>query len=157
MLVYYFHLFFFSLRFMKLYVNFCLTIRFPKEKNDINIFLSCVKLNIIYFGKPQVKLLKHFSWCIFENISIKKKLCSPLRFPLSTFLPSILLTVKCESSMAPLYCMPILINLLLSLWAHPNSTNFDFREAVFQNCSVKKMFLEISQNSQESTCSRVSF
>ena len=30
-------------------------------------------------------------------------------------------------------------------------------EAVVQRCSVKKRFLEISQNSQESTCARVSF
>ena len=31
------------------------------------------------------------------------------------------------------------------------------REAVAQSCSVKKVFLEISQNSQENTCVRVSF
>ena len=30
-------------------------------------------------------------------------------------------------------------------------------EAVIQRCSVKKVFLEISQNSQEDTCARVSF
>ena len=30
-------------------------------------------------------------------------------------------------------------------------------EAVVQRCSLKKMFLEISQNSQENTCTRVSF
>ena len=30
-------------------------------------------------------------------------------------------------------------------------------EAVIQTCSVKKVFLEISQNSQENTCARVSF
>ena len=32
----------------------------------------------------------------------------------------------------------------------------DSSEAVTQACSVKKLFLEISQNSQESTCVRVS-
>ena len=32
-----------------------------------------------------------------------------------------------------------------------------FLEAVAQWCSVKKLFLEISQNSQENTCARVSF
>ena len=31
------------------------------------------------------------------------------------------------------------------------------REAVAQRCSVKKVFLEISQTSQENTCVRVSF
>ena len=30
-------------------------------------------------------------------------------------------------------------------------------EAVAQRCSVKKVFLEISENAQESTCERVSF
>ena len=30
-------------------------------------------------------------------------------------------------------------------------------EAVAQRCSVKKLFLEISQNSQENTCASVSF
>ena len=30
-------------------------------------------------------------------------------------------------------------------------------EAVDQKCSVKKVFLEISQNSQENTCARVFF
>ena len=30
-------------------------------------------------------------------------------------------------------------------------------EAVIQRCSVKKVLLEISQNSQEHTCARVSF
>ena len=32
-----------------------------------------------------------------------------------------------------------------------------FSEAVAQMCSVKKMFLEISQNSLEKPCARVSF
>ena len=32
-----------------------------------------------------------------------------------------------------------------------------FLEVVIQGCSVKKMFLEISQNLQENTCVRVSF
>ena len=31
------------------------------------------------------------------------------------------------------------------------------KEAVAQRYSVKKLFLEISQNSQENTCARVSF
>ena len=30
-------------------------------------------------------------------------------------------------------------------------------EAVIQRCSVKKVFLKISQNSQENTCARASF
>ena len=34
---------------------------------------------------------------------------------------------------------------------------FEPAEAVAQRCSVKKVLLEISQNSQENTCARVSF
>ena len=38
------------------------------------------------------------------------------------------------------------------------STSFYFNsEAVVRTCSVKKVFLEISRNSQENTCTRVSF
>ena len=36
-------------------------------------------------------------------------------------------------------------------------TKMPFTEAVVQICSVKKVFLKISHNSQESTCARVSF
>ena len=34
---------------------------------------------------------------------------------------------------------------------------FENIEAVVQRCSVKKVFLEISENSQENTCARVSY
>ena len=34
---------------------------------------------------------------------------------------------------------------------------FGVSETVTQRCSVKKLFLEISQNSQENICARVSF
>ena len=44
---------------------------------------------------------------------------------------------------------------------NPESINelFQFREteAVVRMCSVKKLFLEISPNSQENTCARDSF
>ena len=35
--------------------------------------------------------------------------------------------------------------------------NFHLTETFARMCSVKKVFLEISQNSQENTCARVSF
>ena len=41
--------------------------------------------------------------------------------------------------------------LIVNYWSTP------FLEVVVQRCSVKKVFLEISQNSQENTCARVSF
>ena len=37
------------------------------------------------------------------------------------------------------------------------STHLQFAEAVTRRCSVKKVFLKISQNSEENTCIRVSF
>ena len=44
---------------------------------------------------------------------------------------------------------------------HEISLDFRYKqfskEAVVHRCSVKKVFLEISQNSQENTCARVSF
>ena len=33
----------------------------------------------------------------------------------------------------------------------------EFAEAVVQRCSAKKVFLEISQNSQDNTCAKISF
>ena len=41
---------------------------------------------------------------------------------------------------------------VFAFWFNISST-----EAVSQGCSVKKVFLEISRNSQENTCGRVSF
>ena len=39
-----------------------------------------------------------------------------------------------------------------------NTVYFEmYSEAVAQRCSVKKLFLKISQNSQENTCARFSF
>ena len=43
----------------------------------------------------------------------------------------------------------------MEIWS--NVINLVATEAIAQRCSVKKMFLEISQNSQENTCARVSF
>ena len=47
-------------------------------------------------------------------------------------------------------------------WNHNKAKQFsqeitERKEAVVQRCSVIKVFLEISQNSQENTCARVSF
>ena len=42
----------------------------------------------------------------------------------------------------------------MEIWS--NVINLVATEPVAQRCSVKKMFLEISQNSQENTCAKVS-
>ena len=54
-----------------------------------------------------------------------------------------------------------LVGIFSQFWQLRHSwelyTGFLVPEAVAQICSVKKVFLEISQNSQENTCARVSF
>ena len=50
----------------------------------------------------------------------------------------------------------IIITFMLQLFNNNRETMLH-AEAVVQSCSVKKVFLEISQNSQENTCARVSF
>ena len=45
------------------------------------------------------------------------------------------------------------VKRFLSFWIFGTEWTFSFA----QRCSVKKVFLEISQNPQESTCARVSF
>ena len=44
-----------------------------------------------------------------------------------------------------------------SISSHISVFHIVFLEAVAKRCSVQKVFLEISQNSQENTCARVSF
>ena len=52
--------------------------------------------------------------------------------------------------------MMVVIIILLEL-SLTNLLQAHLIEAVVQMCSVKKVFLEISQKSQENTCARVSF
>ena len=49
------------------------------------------------------------------------------------------------------------VQIKLGLPAHTFLKHFELTEAVVQRCSVKKVFLNISQNSQEHNCARVSF
>ena len=46
--------------------------------------------------------------------------------------------------------------MFIFMKGHHTDLSFSFTEAVVQRCSVKKAFLEISQNSKENTCARVS-
>ena len=52
--------------------------------------------------------------------------------------------------------LPMLSIDFPKIYVSNNSLNSS-TEAVVQMCSVKKLFLEILQNSQENTCARVSF
>ena len=58
-------------------------------------------------------------------------------------------------------CLLILKNLytllMKSLITFPSEKWFDVSEAVAYRCSVERVFLEISQNSHENACARVSF
>ena len=48
------------------------------------------------------------------------------------------------------------VNIVLSLKISPRE-NYENTEAVTRRCSAKKMFVKVLQNSQENTCTRVSF
>ena len=63
-----------------------------------------------------------------------------------------LLLKFCRYSISPwnIYWNSKLFNL-------QNQLKLDFTEEAVQRCSLKKVFLQISQNSQENTCARVSF
>ena len=50
-----------------------------------------------------------------------------------------------------------MLKILLIQFCWQKSTFLCDSEAVIQRCYVKKVFLEISQTSQENTCARVSF
>ena len=51
----------------------------------------------------------------------------------------------------------IAIKSIVLVWHKFRNYVYFVREAAIQRCSVKSVFLEISQNSQENTCARVSF
>ena len=53
--------------------------------------------------------------------------------------------------------MSYLISLILKDEGLNDSNDSNNTEAVVRRCSVKKVYLEISQNSQENTCARFSF
>ena len=53
--------------------------------------------------------------------------------------------------------LKILILININICWNDADSRYPFREAVVQRCSVKEVFLEISQNSQENTCARASF
>ena len=75
-----------------------------------------------------------------DNINMAKRIlnyfhCSKLKF--------VFLQVKLPNLLQIIFCKRLIKN--------------ESREAVVQRCSIEKMFLEISQNSQENTCVRVHF
>ena len=73
------------------------------------------------------------------------------------------LQVLLKNTSRPLHLMIIWEYNCTKMWTFLRSLRLKkiirgvFREAVVQRCSVKKVFWEISQNSQKNTCARVSF
>ena len=69
------------------------------------------------------------------------------------FLNMLWLTLKWTLDSTGLW---LVVDVLLS---HQSGVSIEMKdsEAAVQRCSVKRVFLEISQNSQENTCARVSF
>ena len=55
------------------------------------------------------------------------------------------------------FCKLISYSRILNLAKLTIYLNTDNRDAIVQRCSVKRVFLEISQNLQENTCARASF
>ena len=51
----------------------------------------------------------------------------------------------------------LLKNFFCAVFIEASLSDYTDSEAVARGCSVKKVFLEISQNSQENACGRVSF
>ena len=97
------------------------------------IFVLCTKTTPYFFKK----LLSIFSYTSFKTKSI---LFYPRQESGNFFVPCF--TIHCYSKL-----LRIILNITISKPA----------EAIAQRCSVRKVFIEISQNSQESTCARVSF
>ena len=73
----------------------------------------------------------------------------------------------CKTLLNKIFSFPQLRNFCLILWVTTIWGKFfeilsefsdtEIKEAAVQRCSVKKVFLEISQNSQENTCAKISF
>ena len=51
----------------------------------------------------------------------------------------------------------LLKKIFCAVFIEASLSDYTDSEAVARGCSVKKVFLEISQNSQENACARVSF
>ena len=54
-------------------------------------------------------------------------------------------------------CFPVIIAKSLRTSILQNMCKWGLSKAVIQKCSAKKVFLEVSQNSQENICARIFF
>ena len=87
-------------------------------------------------------------------------LCYTLFFMSNTFISNVTLSLAKNWAKAKQQPETGLFYLKIIHFLHPcyhPKIMGKIPEAVVQRCSLKKEFLEISQNSQESTCARVSF
>ena len=110
----------------------------------------------VFYKKPVHKNFaifteKHLYWSL---LSIKKRLqhrCFPV--DIAKFLRTLILKIVCER----LLLVSDMFIVVSKTTVEKIQNYYRNTEAVVQRCSVKKVFLEISQNSQENTCARASF
>ena len=94
---------------------------------------------------------------IIDNVSTRNIFDYPLKRDIIKSDLSDLLSIffSVSTLKSPQYSTPLKIRK--RIFNKSNLASFKDPEAVVQNCSVKKVLLEISQNSQEITCAKVSF
>ena len=99
------------------------------------------------FLGPTPSALLCIAWCPTPNVLLRIAGCPT---------PNVLLCISVSYlyiASTALYKNPTPVSGLLLLLG----VVLILSEAVAQRCSVKRVFLEISQNSQENTCAKVSF
>ena len=101
-------------------------------------------------GDQRFVVRKRHSWNIFEQvvtgvyqISLETNCAEVLRKQLTVL--DMVLNTPLSNKLSTYYYNTEVVKIHM------------ITEAVAQRCSVKEVFLEISQNSQENTCARVSF
>ena len=69
--------------------------------------------------------------------------------------PLTIITKRSILDVAAALDLPLVTMILLVIASHAQRLISVLRQAVACRCSVKKLFLKISQNSQENTCAKV--
>ena len=98
------------------------------------------------------------TWNTWYKIETTMKLISMVNWNVVELFHQKLTTRWCQASDTnEKNTMTLKSNVNLKVLSFAIQINLNFFEAAIQMCSAKKVFLEISQNSQENTCAGVSF
>ena len=133
-------------------------------QNSMMVFIASVLYWKYPFWVNLKKKIAGFSWNLVLSLTHLWRIqrwCSLVLFLIGNilFMANFFQTIK-------IVCWSSNLEPRLRWWLHdeissgPAGTDFSLRlygEAAVWRCSVKKVFLEIRQNSQENTCVRVSF